>query len=152
MIETSMKRKRGWGISTVFFNSGDEMLPRVAGLAEELRLDALFLGEGATVYTDPVTNLALLADKTTQVRLGVTTAPGLRHPAVLANTFITLQQVSKGRMILKIGTGDLALIQLGERPIRLAPFGEYVAALRKLMNGEAAQWNGAEIGPLNERF
>jgi 5,10-methylenetetrahydromethanopterin reductase len=113
---------------------------------EESGADLITCGEGPTVFTDPTISLALYAAATSRIRLGTSvTAPGLRHPAVLANTFSTLQQLSQGRIVLGIGTGDLSLIQIGEQPSRLQPFLDYSLVVRALCSGEQAEYDGKQI-------
>jgi alkanesulfonate monooxygenase SsuD/methylene tetrahydromethanopterin reductase-like flavin-dependent oxidoreductase (luciferase family) len=121
--------------------SGADPAP-VARELEELGVDALAWGEWPTVRRDPYTAMARAAFATTNVLLGtVVTAPGLRHPAVLANQFMSLQELSGNRMFCGIGTGDLSLIQLGKRPYRLGEFTEYALAVRRLMAGEEVSWD-----------
>jgi alkanesulfonate monooxygenase SsuD/methylene tetrahydromethanopterin reductase-like flavin-dependent oxidoreductase (luciferase family) len=109
---------------------------------EELGVDALAWGEAPAQRRDPYTAMACAACATTRVLLGtVVTVPGLRHPAVLANQFMSLQELSGGRMFCGIGSGDLSLIQMGERPYRLREFSEYAVAVRRLMAGEEISWN-----------
>jgi alkanesulfonate monooxygenase SsuD/methylene tetrahydromethanopterin reductase-like flavin-dependent oxidoreductase (luciferase family) len=109
---------------------------------EELGVDALAWGESPMQRRDPYTAMACAAGATTRVLLGtVVTVPGLRHPAVLANQFMSLQELSGGRMFCGIGSGDLSLIQMGERPYRLGEFTEYATAVRRLMAGEELPWN-----------
>ena len=108
--------------------------------------DLITCGEGPTVFDDPTLSLALYAEATTRVRLGPSvTAPGLPHPAVLANTYSTLQKLSGGRAYLGIGTGDLSLIQIGERPYRLDAFLEYALAVRGLCAGEEVTYGGKPL-------
>jgi alkanesulfonate monooxygenase SsuD/methylene tetrahydromethanopterin reductase-like flavin-dependent oxidoreductase (luciferase family) len=53
-----------------------------------------------------------------------------------------LQKLSDGRMFLGVGTGDLALIQLGQRPAKVADLETYARALKALMNGESVEVDG----------
>jgi probable F420-dependent oxidoreductase len=57
-------------------------------------------------WLEPLTTLAMVAGLTDRVRFG----PGvlllpLRHPVMLAKMAVTLQQLSKGRFVLGVGTG-----------------------------------------------
>ena len=121
--------------------SGADPAP-VARELEELGVDALAWGEWPTQRRDPYTAMARAAFATTSVLLGtVVTVPGLRHPAVLANQFMSLQELSDCRMFCGIGSGDLSLIQLGKRPYKLREFTEYAIAVRRLMAGEEVSWD-----------
>ena len=59
------------------------------------------------VYLDPVACIAAVATHTDRIRLGTSvTEPIRRHPAMLANEWLTLDHFSKGRAILGIGAGE----------------------------------------------
>jgi len=59
------------------------------------------------VYLDPVACIAAVATHTEKIRLGTrVTEPVRRHPAMLANEWLTLDHFSKGRAILGIGAGE----------------------------------------------
>ena len=59
------------------------------------------------VYLDPVAAIAAVAVHTERVQLGTSvTEPVRRHPAVLANEWLSLSHLSKGRAILGIGCGE----------------------------------------------
>ncbi|HRE42371.1 MAG TPA: LLM class flavin-dependent oxidoreductase, partial [Terricaulis sp.] len=75
----------------------------------------------------------------------VVTCPGLRHPAVHANTLQELQRLSGGRIFCGIGTGDLALIEMGEKPYKMADFVAYATAVRELTAGREIEWNGRPL-------
>ena len=113
---------------------------------EEHGAELVACGEAPAVFADPIASLAVYASATSRLRLATSvTAPGLRHPAVLANAFSTLQMLSAGRAVLGIGTGDLSLVQLGERPWRLEPFLEYALAVRELCAGNAVSYGGKRL-------
>jgi 5,10-methylenetetrahydromethanopterin reductase len=57
----------------------------------------------------------------------------------------TLDEVSGGRAILGIGTGDSAVINLGLRPEKLEKFEEKVRVIRGLLRGEAVDYRGSTI-------
>ena len=59
------------------------------------------------VYFDPVAAIAAVATHTERIRLGTSvTEPIRRHPAMVANEWLTLDHFSKGRVILGIGAGE----------------------------------------------
>lgn len=59
------------------------------------------------MYFDPVACIAAAATQTDRIRLGTSvTEPVRRHPAMLANEWLTLDHCSKGRVILGIGAGE----------------------------------------------
>jgi phthiodiolone/phenolphthiodiolone dimycocerosates ketoreductase len=73
--------------------------PDVSPMAAAVRSPHAFL--------DPTAVMAAAATVTERIRLGTAvTDPVRRHPAVLAQTFLTLDHLSKGRAILGIGVGE----------------------------------------------
>ncbi len=59
------------------------------------------------VFLDPVAAMAAAATSTERIRLATcVTDPLRRHPAMLANEFLTLHHMSNGRVILGIGAGE----------------------------------------------
>ena len=89
---------------------------------------------------DSFVALALAAVQTTQIRLGTTVAsPLLRHPALLASSFGTLQELSGGRAVAGIGTGGSEFPSQLNLQIRqpLAVVRESVEIVRALLIGDA---------------
>jgi 5,10-methylenetetrahydromethanopterin reductase len=88
------------------------------------------------LYRDPYATLALLARDTRQARLGpLVTNTLTRHPAVTANAVLTIQELSGGRAVLGLGTGDSAVRRVGARPMRLEDLEPAVAGFRTLLGG-----------------
>lgn len=115
-------------------------------LADALGVDALAWGESPTQFPDPYLSMLQAAEHARSALLGtVVTCPGLRHPATHANTLQELQRLSDGRIFCGIGTGDLALIEMGEKPYKMADFVEYAAAVKALAAGEEINWNGRPL-------
>lgn len=58
-------------------------------------------------FLDPAVIMGAAAVQTSRVRLGTAVTDAVRrHPAVLAQTFLTLDHLSRGRAILGIGVGE----------------------------------------------
>src|SRR5439155_405579 len=60
-----------------------------------------------------------------------------RHESVLASAVASLDQMSPGRTILGLGTGDSAVRMVGLRPARLDILQQRITRLRSLLRGEA---------------
>jgi phthiodiolone/phenolphthiodiolone dimycocerosates ketoreductase len=59
------------------------------------------------LFVETTTTMAAVASRTKRITLGTAvTDPIRRHPAVLAQTIMTLDHIAKGRIILGIGTGE----------------------------------------------
>jgi 5,10-methylenetetrahydromethanopterin reductase len=99
------------------------------------------------LYRDPYATLALLARDTRQARLGPLVTNALtRHPAVTANAILTIQELSGGRAVLALGTGDSAVRRVGTRPLRLEDLEPAVTSVRTLLGGGELACGGGRFG------
>lgn len=98
---------------------------RVAVAAEEAGFDSIWwadrlmgwLPQGPHALLDPFTLMAAVAGRTHRIRLGTAVAdPIRRHPAQLAQTALSIAQLSAGRLLLGVGCGEAA----GTRPYGIA--------------------------------
>ena len=63
-------------------------------------------------YVDPIASIAACAVSTETIHLGTSvTEPVRRHPAMIAQQWLTLDHLSKGRVILGIGSGETENIE-----------------------------------------
>ena len=115
-------------------------------LADELGFGGVWVADSQSVFRDAFMALTLFADRTKHMELatGVTNVT-TRHPAVLAHSFATLDEISGGRAVLGIGIGDSAVYNIGQKPARLKRLEEVIAVLRTLMAGETAHFDGVDI-------
>ena len=89
------------GVKTV-----DEIHQR-ARRAEELGYDGIFVGESHLSSIDSFQTLASCAMITQRVLLGIAVTNLIfRHPTVIAGAAASLNEISKGRAIMGLGTGD----------------------------------------------
>ncbi len=97
-----------WGLQLIVPNEQDA-LPRLmetGGLVESLGYDAIFIMDHPAIHADPWICLAGLAVATERVRLGsAVNCAWYRHPAYLARLAADLDNLSRGRSILGIGSG-----------------------------------------------
>jgi 5,10-methylenetetrahydromethanopterin reductase len=122
-------------------------LARLGAEAEAGGFETLWVPDSPMLYRDPYATLALLARDTRSVRLGtLATNPLTRHPAVTANAILTLHELSGGRAILGIATGDSAVRRIGARPVRLADLERAISELRPLLRGETVTYDGRPFG------
>jgi len=119
------------GIKTI-----DEIHDR-AVRAEELGYHGIFLGESHLSSIDSFQTLATCAMITRRVRLGIAvTNMVFRHPTVLAGAAASLNEISKGRAILGIGTGDGPVYSQGRKATPLTEFETGVKMIRDLVHGK----------------
>jgi F420-dependent oxidoreductase-like protein len=92
---------------------------------------------------------AALAATTARVQCGsLVYSAGYRHPAVLANSIATLDQLAGGRIVLGLGGGWLQLeydaygIHYGSAGERLRRLNEYIQCVRGLLSNETTTFSG----------
>lgn len=117
------------------------------GAAENAGFDFIGVPDTqASLYRECYVTLTLAATHTKRVLTGpLVTNPLTRHPAVTAAAISSADEVSGGRTVLCISSGDSAVFNLGMRPGRLAALEEYVVALRGLFTGKPIMYQGHEI-------
>jgi|TARA_B100002003_G_scaffold234425_1_gene248315 5,10-methylenetetrahydromethanopterin reductase len=109
----------------------------VAAGAERHGWDGLTTVDSQNLSGDPYVFLALAA--TGSDRLGLQTSvtnPVTRVAAATATSAMSVQKLSKGRMIVGIGRGDSALAHLGRSPAKLKWFEDYLVNLQTYLRGD----------------
>jgi len=105
--------------------------------AEELGYEGVFLADSQMRSLDPFQVLAVAARETRSILLGTAvTNMVYRDPTVLASSFATLNEVSNGRAIVGLGTGDGPVYSQGRKATPLARFEEGLTAIRELFQGK----------------
>jgi 5,10-methylenetetrahydromethanopterin reductase len=69
--------------------------------------------------------------------------PVTRHPAVLASSMATVDELAPGRTLLGLGSGDNAVRLLGLRPARVADFEDATRLIKSLLAGESVEVGAA---------
>lgn len=124
-------------------------LVEIALLAEADGFDAIWVSHDLFLRSAPVL-LAVLARETTRIGIGSCVFnPYSAHPAELAMTAATLQEVSGGRFRLGLAAGDATFLGWAgiRRPRPLARTREALLAVRALLEGgRPAESDGAGPG------
>jgi len=103
--------------------------------AEALGFEAIFLADSQMNNVDPYQALALCAINTKIIRLGTAvTNMVYRDPTITANSFATLNEISQGRAIIGMGTGDGPVYSLGRTATKLADFEKGLRVMRDLLH------------------
>ncbi|HEY4909727.1 MAG TPA: LLM class flavin-dependent oxidoreductase, partial [Methylomirabilota bacterium] len=111
------------------------------GHAESLGFDSVWVTDSQMLYSDCYAVLALAAKATTRLRLGPGTAIcGTRIPPVHVAGVATINRLAPGRVHLGIGTGNTAMRTMGQRPMRVADYAEYLRVLSALLRGEVVDY------------
>ena len=129
------------GVKTI-----DEIHKRVQR-AEDLGYDGIFLGESHLSSIDSFQTLASCAMITKRLLLGIAvTNMVFRHPTVLAGAAASLNEISKGRAIFGLGTGDGPVYTQGLKATRTKEFEEGVRLIRLLIQGHRAKFSTGDVG------
>src|ERR1051325_11255302 len=115
----------------------------VAPAAERARgsdlagIDGIFFADSQLNSLDPFQVLSLIATQTTRLRLGTAVSNMVyRDPSVLANSIATLNEISNGRAVLGLGTGDGPVYSLGRQATKLADFERGLKTIHDLLAGK----------------
>src|SRR5512145_3477809 len=108
---------------------------------ESLGYDSAWVTDSQMLFSDCYAVLALAARQTSRLRLGPGVAIcGTRIPPVHVAAMATLNRLAPGRVHLAIGTGNTAMRTMGQRPMKVADYREYLRVLRALLDGETVAY------------
>jgi len=103
--------------------------------AEQLGFEAIFFADSHMNNVDPYQAMALCAKETNKIRFGTAvTNMVYRDPSITANSFATLNEISGGRAIIGLGTGDGPVYSLGRTATKLAEFENGLRTIRDLLH------------------
>ena len=112
-------------------------------LADGAGVDVIGLPDSPALVRELYVTSALCAEHTTRARiLSSVTNPVSRDPSVTASALRTLAEIAPGRIALGIGTGDSAMWGVGKKPAKLAHLRDYIVAVKQLLRGEEAEYDG----------
>lgn len=109
--------------------------------AEELGYDRAWVPDSQMIWSDCYAILALAAVNTRRIKIGTgVSIPGTRIAPVTAHSIATINQLAPGRVFLGLGTGHTAMRVMGQNPMPVREFREYLRVLRALLGGEAVDY------------
>jgi 5,10-methylenetetrahydromethanopterin reductase len=109
--------------------------------AEALGYHAVWVTDSQMLYSDCYAVLALAARQTSRLHLGPGTAIcGTRIPPVQVAAMATLNRLAPGRVHLGLGTGNTATRTMGQRPMKIADYREYLRVVRALLEGQTVDY------------
>jgi 5,10-methylenetetrahydromethanopterin reductase len=121
-------------------------LAELAAATESHGFAGIWVADSQSLFRDAWVSLTACALRTEKLLLATgVTNPVTRHPAVVAGSTATLDELSDGRAILGIGVGASSVKTLGLKPAKLDRLAEYTHVLRALLAGESAVYEGNEI-------
>ncbi|MBI4081673.1 MAG: LLM class flavin-dependent oxidoreductase [Candidatus Lambdaproteobacteria bacterium] len=109
--------------------------------AENLGYNHCWVTDSQMIRSNPFAVLALAARQTRTMKLGPgVTIAGLRLAPVTANGIATINLIAPGRTFLGVGTGHSAMRLMGQPPMRVKAFAEYLRVVRALIRGEEVEY------------
>lgn len=116
-------------------------LVRRARFAEEHGFEEIWVAESHLTCRAHLVALTLVALETSRVRLGPgVTNPVLHDTSALACEIATLDELSNGRALFGIGSGDTPVYTLGKRKAPLARLREAIVQIRGFLAGEPVEY------------
>jgi len=107
--------------------------------AEALGYSHAWLADSQMLWSDCYATLAIAAWRTSKIRLGTGVAvAGTRPAPVHAAAIATINALAPGRTFFGVGSGNTAMRVMGQPPLRIGEFADYLAILRPLLRGEEA--------------
>lgn len=111
--------------------------------AEDSGFEWLGVADSQSVFRELYVALTLAALNTSRVRLGpLVTNPLTRHLVVTASAIASVDELSGGRTILGIGSGDSAIYTIGAPPATVAGLEDSITTLGRLTGGETVEREG----------
>ncbi|MEM7469057.1 MAG: LLM class flavin-dependent oxidoreductase [Pseudomonadota bacterium] len=108
---------------------------------EDWGYDAAWIPDTQMMWSDCYAVMALAAHHTSKIRLGTGVAvPGTRIAPTTAAAISTINAIAPGRVFLGIGTGHTAMRVMGQNPMTIKNFKEYVRVVKAMLNNEEVEY------------
>lgn len=138
--------KFGISASEMGEHGSPDAVAQTAQMADKHGYEFVTMGDTQALLREAYSTLSLAGDRTSSINLGpLVTNPVTRHPVVTASAICTLNEITGGRAMLGISTGDSAVFTLGETPAKLAEMERAVSNIRKLVRGEEASLENSSV-------
>lgn len=109
----------------------------IARVAEAYGFDVIWISDSQLIKKDAFVALTVASMETSKILVGTgVTQPVTRHVTAMTNSIAGVDDVSGGRAILGIGSGDSAVFPLGMRPASIADMRTTILQLRDLLAGK----------------
>ncbi len=107
--------------------------------AEELGFSHAWMADSQMIWSDCYATLALVADRTSKIKIGTGVAiSGTRPSAVNAAGIATINALAPGRTFFGVGAGNTAMRIMGLPPQRINELDRYLTEMKPLLRGEEA--------------
>lgn len=114
--------------------------------AETLGFTNAWAFDSHVLWEEPFVIFSRILAETERMIVGpMVSNPGTRDWTVLASLFATLNEMYGSRTICGMGRGDSALRYIGKKPRTLAAMVEAMDVIKRLVAGEAVEYNGKTL-------
>jgi 5,10-methylenetetrahydromethanopterin reductase len=114
--------------------------------AEGFGFELLGFGDSQLLWVDPFVALTIAAQNTRTARIAtIVVNPVTRHPSVVAAGMSGLQQLSGGRVVCGIGSGDSAVRSVGMNSPGMEALEDYCRTVRGLCAGQRVDYQGQPL-------
>jgi len=104
--------------------------------AEALGYSHAWLADSQMIWSDCYATLALVADRTSRIKIGTGVAiSGTRPAAVNAAGIATINAIAPGRTFFGLGAGNTAMRIMGLPPQRIRELDNYLTEIKPLLKG-----------------
>ena len=108
---------------------------------EDLGYDAAWVPDTQMMWSDCYATMALAAANTSKIKLGTGVAiPGTRIAPTTAAAIASINEIAPGRVFLGIGTGHTAMRVMGQNPMPVKEFREYLRVVRTMLAGDPVDY------------
>jgi 5,10-methylenetetrahydromethanopterin reductase len=114
--------------------------------AEEAGFDFAWIPDSQLLWRDTWVTVGCAAAATSRIMLGTNvTNPLTRHSTVTASAAASIQEMSPGRFVLGIGTGDSSVRVMGRKTATISRLRDYIDTVRDLTAGEWLEMHGETV-------
>lgn len=108
--------------------------------AEELGFSHAWMADSQMIWSDCYATLALVADRTSTIKIGTGVAiTGTRPSAVNAAGIATINAIAPGRTFFGVGAGNTAMRIMGLPPQKIRQLDQYLGEIRPLLSGDESR-------------
>ena len=119
-----------------------------ARIGEAAGFDWMGVADSPTVYQESYLHQLEAANVTERIKVAPMTSHLVaRHPVIVGNLLATLNEITGGRAVGTITTGNSAARGLGMKPAKLAELAEGFEAIRGYWRGEGGPFKDSAIPP-----
>jgi len=109
--------------------------------AENLGYSRVWVTDSPFIRSHIFVTLTVAALQSKKIKLGTGVAvAGMRLAPDCANAVATLNRLAPGRIFCCVGTGNTAMRMMGQPPMRVDAFRDYLRVLRGLLRGKAVDY------------